>query len=127
MVTDGVNRQFSRRRSLVAVLGLLVGAAGIAILWAAGQPFPVLPPPGIIILVVGAVLVVAIQWRWMPLLAVALGVFILVGFVASGTGFDNLAGDHGVGRALGQAVEVIGVMVAVVGGVYAVRRVERPV
>lgn len=131
MVLNDVSDRSARRpsRSLVLVLGLIVGAAGIAILWAAGQSFPVYPPPGVIILVVGAVLVAAIRWRWMPLLAVGLGLFILVGFVVSsigsGTGIDNLAGDHGVGRVIGQAVEIIGVLVAAVTGVRAVCRARQ--
>jgi hypothetical protein len=39
------------------VAGLVVGALGIAILWASGVEFPIYPPPGIIILLAGAIFV----------------------------------------------------------------------
>ena len=49
-------RSLSGPRALT-VLGLVVGAVGIAILWAAGVSFPIYPPPGIIILLAGAIFV----------------------------------------------------------------------
>jgi hypothetical protein len=39
------------------MVGLVVGAFGIAILWASGVEFPFYPPPGIVILVAGTVFV----------------------------------------------------------------------
>jgi len=47
----------------VTVAGLVVGAAGIAILWAAGVEFPVAIPPGLVILLVGALFVALAPWR----------------------------------------------------------------
>src|SRR3954451_19927702 len=37
----------------ITVVGLLLGVVGISVLWAAGQEFPIYPPPGIIILGAG--------------------------------------------------------------------------
>lgn len=106
--------------------GLLVGAAGIAVLWAAGVEFPVVVPPGVVILVVGAVLVSLVRARWAIAVGALLGVFVLVGFVLSGfngDGFDNLVGDHGATVAAGQAIELVGVLTAaVVGTSLLVRR-----
>jgi hypothetical protein len=106
-----------------AVAGLLSGALGIALLWAGGVEFPVAVPPGLVILVVGAAVVTAFRTRWSAALACLLGGFILVGFVVSPTGFDNLTGDLGFVVACGQAIEVAGVAVAAVSGaLVALRR-----
>lgn len=101
---------------------LLVGALGIALLWAAGVHFPVAVPPGIVILAVGALLVAAIRARWTAALGCLLGLFVLGGFLVSGQGFDNLAGDAGTLAAIGQAVEVLGVLAAAVIGALLVGR-----
>jgi hypothetical protein len=47
----------------VTVAGLVVGADGIAILWASGVEFPVAIPPGLVILLVGALFVGLAPWR----------------------------------------------------------------
>jgi hypothetical protein len=104
----------------VLVSGLLVGALGIAILWAAGVDFPVAVPPGLVILVVGAGVVLGFRTRWADAVGGLLGLFVLVGFVLSGIngdGFDNLLGDHGADVATGQVVQLVGVLVAAVSGV----------
>lgn len=110
---------------LSTIAGLVVGAAGIAILWATGQEFPFYPPPGIVILTVGALFMVFAPWRWAPAVGAFLGLFVVVGFIASGLaggdGFTNIAGADGVGRALGQAIQVVGVATALVAGVMATR------
>jgi hypothetical protein len=92
----------------VTVLGLVVGALGIAILWALGVEFPIYPPPGIVILLAGAVLVGLAPWRWAPGVGAFLGLFVLVGFLISPTGRSNLLGQAGVGVAVGQAIQVLG-------------------
>ena len=107
------------------VAGLVAGALGIAILWATGQEFPVAIPPGLVILLAGALFVGPNPWRWAPGVGAFLGLFVLVGFLISGlnggAGFDNLAGDDGTGRAIGQGIQVIGVVTALVAGVIATR------
>lgn len=75
----------------VTVAGLVVGAVGIAILWAAGVEFPIYPPPGIIILLAGAIFVSLAPWPWAPAVGAFLGLFVTVGFLASG-GPPNLVG-----------------------------------
>ena len=104
----------------ITAAGLLVGAGGIAILWAAGQDFPFYPPPGIVILVVGALFVALTSWRWTPAVGAGLGLFVAVGFLASGLGggdgFDNVTGAEGVARAIGQVIQLVGVVTALVAG-----------
>ena len=100
-----------------------VGAIGISILWATGQDFPIYPPPGIVILLVGAFFVGLTSWRWTPAVGAFMGLFVTVGFlieaVVSGTGLDNLTGDAGTGRAIGQGIQMVGVVTALVAGVIA--------
>lgn len=104
-----------------AVIALLGGAAGIAIMWASGVEFPVAVPPGIVILVVGAVVVATVRRRWATLVAVVLGLFVLLGFLVSPDGIDHLTGEDGAAVAIGQAGQGLGVTAAAVFGALAYR------
>jgi hypothetical protein len=106
---------------MATVLGLVVGAVGIAILWASGVEFPVYPPPGIVILLTGAVVVALARWPWAPAVGAFLGLFVLVGFLISPTGLSNLAGEEGAAVAVGQGIQVVGVLTALVAGVITTR------
>jgi hypothetical protein len=109
------------RSRAVTVLGLVVGAIGIAILWASGVEFPIFPPPGIVILLAGAVFVGLARWRWAPGVGAFLGLFVLVGFLISPTGVSNLSGEAGTSVAIGQGIQVVGVLTALIAGVVATR------
>jgi hypothetical protein len=102
------------------VAGLTVGASGIAVLWASGVEFPIYPPPGIVILLAGAIFVALAPWRWAPAVGAFLGLFVTVGFVASG-GPPNLFGRDGTSAAIGTWIQLIGVLTALVAGVIATR------
>ena len=102
------------------VAGLTVGASGIAILWASGVEFPIYPPPGIVILLAGAIFVALAPWRWAPAVGAFLGLFVTVGFVASG-GPPNLFGRDGTSVAIGTWIQLLGVLTALVAGVIATR------
>lgn len=106
------------------IAGLLSGALGIALLWAGGVQFPVAVPPGLVILAVGAVVVAAVRKRWTAVLGCVLGLFVFVGFLLSGTGFDIIGGSQGGLARMGQVVEVLGVVVAAVSGAVLVVRHE---
>jgi hypothetical protein len=101
--------------------GLAVGALGIAVLWASGVEFPIYPPPGIIILLAGAIFVSLASWPWAPGVGAFLGLFVLVGFLISPTGLSNLSGEAGTSVAVGQGIQVVGVLTALVAGVIATR------
>lgn len=107
---------------LFTAVGLVVGAIGIAILWASGVEFPIYPPPGILILTAGLVFVLVAPWRWAPLVGAGLGLFVIVGFLISPTGIDNLTGTSGASVAIGSAIQLIGVLTATVAGVLAFTR-----
>jgi hypothetical protein len=115
-----VQRSWSGSRT-VTVSGLVVGALGIALLWASGVEFPIYPPPGIVILLAGALLVGLAPWRWAPGVGAFLGLFVLVGFLISPTGLSNLLGEAGAGVAIGQGIQVLGVLTALIAGVIATR------
>jgi hypothetical protein len=102
------------------VAGLVVGASGIAVLWAAGVEFPIYPPPGILILLAGAVFVGLAPWPWTPGVGAFLGLFVTVGFVASG-GPPNLFGEDGTSVAIGTWIQMAGVLTALIAGVIATR------
>jgi len=102
------------------VAGLVVGALGIAVLWASGVEFPIYPPPGIIILLAGAIFVGLAPWLWAPAVGAFLGLFVTVGFVVSG-GPPNLAGRDGTSVAIGTWIQMTGVLTALIAGVIATR------
>ena len=56
------------------VVGLVAGAVGIAVLWASGVEFPIYPPPGIPILLAGAIFVGLARWPWAPGVGAFLGI-----------------------------------------------------
>ncbi|MBA2513883.1 MAG: hypothetical protein H0V26_06095 [Solirubrobacterales bacterium] len=114
----------NRSRS-ATVLGLVIGATGISVLWAAGVEFPIAVPPGIVILLVGALVVSLVHRPWAAGVGAFLGLFVLVGFLASPTGIDNISGDEGAVVAAGQAVQVVGVITALASGVVAFRAERR--
>lgn len=118
-------RRTLSRVELLTIVGLVVGAAGIAVLWASGVEFPIYPPPGIIILLAGAIFMSLAPWPWAPGVGAFMGLFVTVGFlieaVVGGTGLDNLTGDAGTGRLIGQGTQLVGVVTALVAGVVATR------
>jgi hypothetical protein len=103
------------------VAGLVVGALGIGVLWASGVEFSVAVPPGIVILLVGAVVVGLAPWRWAPGIGAFLGLFVTVGFLISPTGIPNFLGQHGLSVAIGSWIQMAGVLTAMVAGVIATR------
>jgi hypothetical protein len=128
-----VRRTLSGERA-VTVAGLVVGAAGIAILWASGVEFLIAIPPGLVILLAGALFVGVAPWRWVPGVGAFLGLFVTVGFLISG-GIPNLIGADGstlfgtpnpierdtIGTVIGTWIQMIGVLTALIAGVIATR------
>ena len=112
-------RRWSGPRA-ATVAGLVVGASGIAVLWASGVEFPIYPPPGIVILLAGAIFVGLAPWPWTPAVGAFLGLFVTVGFVASG-GPPNLFGRDGTSVAIGTWIQLTGVLTALIAGVTATR------
>jgi hypothetical protein len=106
------------RASQLTVAALLVAAAGFAIQIVSGVDVPTVPP-GLVILLVAAALVTFAPWRWMPVVGVVVGLFLLVGFFASGA-VGSLLEPSELGVFLGAWVQFLAVIVAVVAGIVAV-------
>ena len=111
-------RSLLTRGSQSTVAALLVAAAGFAIQIVSGVDVPTVPP-GLVILLVAAALVAFAPWRWMPIVGVVVGLFLLVGFFASGAVVSLLEPSQ-LGVFLGAWVLFLAVTVAVVTGIVAV-------
>jgi hypothetical protein len=122
---DGSSDEGASVLRTLTIVGLVVGAIGIGVLWASGVEFPIYPPPGILILGVGAVVVGLTRRPWAPAIGAFLGLFVTVGFLISPTGLSNLTGEAGAGVAVGQAIQVVGVVTALIAGVLATRSTYR--
>jgi len=124
-----MNRSQSPTARRLTVWGLVIGAAGIAMLWASGVEFPIYPPPGLVALAAGAVFVALVRRWWTPAVGAFFGLLVILGFIASsavsGEGIGNLTGDAGIGGSAGTAVQLAGVTAALVAGVVAARREYR--
>lgn len=123
-----------RGERAVTVAGLVAGGAGIAVLWASGVEFPFAIPPGLVILLAGALFVGAAPWQWATGVGAFLGLFVTCGFLISG-GMPNLLGADGgtlfgapnpierdtFGTVVGTWVQVVGALTALVAGAIATR------
>jgi hypothetical protein len=100
------------------VATLLVAAAGFATQIISGVDVPTVPP-GLVSLLVAAALVAFAPWRWMPVVGASVGLFLLLGFFASGA-VDRLLEPSQLGVFFGAWVQFLAVIVAVVFGIVAV-------
>jgi hypothetical protein len=109
--------------------GLVVAAAGIMIQYVSGVDFPTIPPGPIILLVAAAVVVVG-PWRSAPAVGLVAAAFVSLGgaiATIAGNGFSETLGDPSeVGGFVGAVVQIAGLMIAVPAGAVAARRF-RPV
>ena len=83
--------------------------------------FPLAVPPGLVILIAGALFVGLAPWPWSAGVGAFLGLFVFTGFLISPTGLSNLFGEAGGSVAIGQGVQVAGVLTALIAGVIATR------
>jgi hypothetical protein len=92
---------------------------GTLLEYVTGVPgFPMVPP-GPIILAAAAIVVAVVAWRWIAALGLLVAAFVAVGAVASGVTVELLATPHVPGQFVAALVQVIGLVVALVGGVLA--------
>lgn len=118
------------RARWIASSGLVLCAAGLAVLWQSGVEFPIALPPGgenteassrseIVYLLIVSLFVVLAPWRWVPVVAALFGVLTTVGFAVTTAGADNLFGGEGAGIAAAQGLQLIGGLTALVAGIAA--------
>ena len=91
----------------LTVAALLVAAVGIVVQILFGHDYPTVPP-GLFILVVPAVLVWFVPWRWMPVVGAVAALFQLVGLFAAGQA-DRLSGSESIGDTAGLWLQLVAV------------------
>jgi hypothetical protein len=105
--------------SKLTIVGLLVAAAGISTLFLTNSVTVPAVAVGPIILLAAAVLVAVGPWRWTPIVAVVMSLFILGGaFIAPGL-FDRLGNPAQLGGFVGTWVQMLGLVTAVIAGTVA--------
>lgn len=107
----------------VTAAALLVASAGFVIQIASGVKVPPVPP-GLVIMLLAAGLIVFGPWRWTPAVGIAVGLFLLVGFFASGAVGGLLEPRQG-GVFVGTWIQFLALIVAVVAGTVATWGVAR--
>jgi hypothetical protein len=103
--------------SKLTVAALLVAALGFAIQIISGIDVPTVPP-GLVILVAAATVVALLPWRWVPVVGAFAGLFLFVGFFASGA-LGNLLDPSRFGVLVGAWIQFLALIVAVAGGLVA--------
>lgn len=124
----------SRKLSIptqMTLAGLGVGIVGLLIQWVADpakfggahRTFGLSVPPGILFLVACAILVLlTLRWRWHTMFAVLIGFWIvIVGGILAGQLRPNLTSSN-LGTVLGNVVMCVGLVAAMVAGVWAIVR-----
>jgi hypothetical protein len=125
-ITDTYATRLSPARRLTA-LGLVVAAAGIMIQYVAGVgDYPTVPPGPIILLAAAAV--VLGPWRWATRVGLAAALFISIGGVIAtiaGNGYADTLGSGEVAGVFGALIQIAGLLLAVPAGILAVRAGRR--
>jgi hypothetical protein len=103
--------------SKLTVAALLVAAAGFLIQIVSGIEVPPVPP-GLVILLAAAAMVDLLPWRWMPIVGTAVGLFLFVGFFASGA-VGNLLDLSRLGVFIGAWIQFLAVIAAALTGIVA--------
>jgi hypothetical protein len=106
------------RPARTQVSALIVAAAGIVVQIIAGVNYPAVPP-GLIILLVAAALVLFLPWRWVSLIAVFASGFLLIGGFANADSRSHLTHVGHPGAFVGTWIEIAAMAVAVVAGIAA--------
>ncbi|MET1072438.1 MAG: hypothetical protein ABWY11_07320 [Umezawaea sp.] len=109
----------NRPAAVVNGVSLLVAATGIVIQVLAGVPGYPAVPPGPIVLGAAGVAVLAVRRRRVAVVGVVAPLFILVGGLVEGSGFDRLADPGAVGPFTGTALQAAGVVVGLGAGIVA--------
>lgn len=108
------------------VASLVVACAGFVIQILAGvDDYPTIPP-GVVVLLVAALAVVLLPWRWTALFGVAncLAIFVGAFFVYDST-LERLSNPGDLGPFLGTVVQMGGIVLAIVTGAAAMLRPAR--
>ncbi len=103
----------------LTLAGLLITAAGIAILYVSGGEMPVVPP-GFVMLLIAAGLVAWGPWRWTPIAGIVAALAEAGGFFGSGSA-ANLFDLSPFGIFAGTWVRLVGIVLALVFSIVATK------
>jgi hypothetical protein len=125
-IVGGMTTRDNRNRSLLLTLGgLAVGVAGLVLQWIADpDKFGGFPPGIYAIAAAGALTWFGRRWRWSPLAAVLMGLWIVVGGTLAGKLQENLTSGDTLTVA-GNLVMAAGLLLAVVAGGTAIAGARR--
>jgi hypothetical protein len=110
--------------ALLNVVGLVVAAAGIMIQYVSGVDYPTIPPGPIILLAAAAVVVFG-PWRWSPVVGLVAALFLSIGGAIAtivGNGFRETLGDPGEVGFAGAVIQIVGLAIALPAGIVATKR-----
>lgn len=99
-------------------VALLIASLGFAIQIAFGVAVPTIPP-GLVIMLVPAALIAFLRQPWTPGIGVVAGLFLLVGFFASGA-IIHLIAPTQLGILVGSWIQFIGLLITVIAGSIAI-------
>jgi hypothetical protein len=119
------------RRSWAATLtavGLVVAATGIVIQYVSGVDYPTIPPGPIILLAAAAVVVFG-PWSWAIRVGLGAALFLTIGgaiATIAGNGYAETLGDPDeAGGFAGAAIQIAGLAIALPAGIIASKRGSR--
>lgn len=110
----------SRPAGPARIQGAAFAAAGVGIIVQiiAGVNYPTVPP-GLVIVLVAAALILFVPWRWMPVPGVLAAVFLFIGGVATPDSRHHLTDPGHPGAFGGTLIEMAALAVAVIAGILA--------
>lgn len=94
------------------ILGLLIAFAGVVTQILSNVPYPKIPPVFFILLIPVGLLIFS-KWRWLPILIIVAGLFLIMGLFTSGAS-ARLMNFTSIGGSIGLWVQMIGVVFATV-------------
>jgi len=99
------------------VASLVTATIGVAIQIISGVPYPKVPPVCFILLVPAGLLAFG-RWRWIPIIVILAGLFLVMGLFSSGASV-RLFKPEQFGGCIGLWVQMLGVVVATVAAIIA--------
>jgi len=103
--------------SKLIVAGLVTAAIGVAIQIISGVPYPKVPPVCFILLIPAGLLVLG-RWRWIPIIVILAGLFLIMGLFSSGASV-RLFRPGQFGGCIGLWIQMLSVVVATVAAIVA--------
>jgi len=128
MTTTPITRSSRLSRASSINLGGLLGFSALIVVQIAGgvDAYPTIPPGLVISLVVSALVVFGVRWRWTTLVALVWPITLTIGAIlASGT-LEALSGDQGIFVQVTAIAQRVALVLALIGGAVAVGQRYRP-